>query len=302
MKNIIIKTGIFLLPVIILALVFETMLRRIPNEYSYKNQYMLQHADSIQVLVLGSSHGYLDLNPAYLPPHTFNAALSSQSIDYDLQILQKYDTSWKSLKYIVLPVSYFTLFSNLSEAGEYWRVKYYMLYYQFHSSHKFNEYTEILCGSLELNLRRLIRYYLLRRPVVGCDSSGWAIPFPVNQDVAASGFEGARKHRVANLQKLYPAHKAILEEIIAFAKKKNARVLFFTAPAYSTYYNNLEPKQLALTLSTMSELVSQNSNTSYYNFLRDSSFTLSDFYDGDHLNGVGAEKMSKKIDSLLRRN
>lgn len=299
MKKILKKIIIFLLPIILLALVFEVLLRRIPNEYAYKRHYMEQHADSIETLFLGSSHAYLGINPAFISSNSFNAAISSQSIDYDLEILKKFAPQLTHLKHVVLPISYFTLFTNLSEASESWRVKYYMLYFQLHSSKKPTDYTEILTGSLELNIKRLILYYVLKRESVGCSALGWQIPFPKMQDVAATGLEGAKKHTNKN-RALYETQKAVLNEIISIAKQKNATVLFYTPPAYPTYYNHLDTAQLSLTLRTIDQLVSNNDNVYYHNFLRDSSFTIQDFYDGDHMNGPGAEILSKKMDTLLK--
>lgn len=274
------------------------MLRRIPNEYSYKREYLEKHADSIQVLFLGSSHAYLGVNPAYISVNSFNAAISSQSIDYDLQILQKFDQQLTHLKYIVLPISYFSLFTNLSEASESWRVKYYMLYFKLHSSRKWTNYTEILCGSLELNVKRLIIYYVRHLRGIGCTNLGWQIPFPKNQDVAATGYEGAKKHTNKN-RALFEEQKSLLTQIILLAKQKNAVVLFYTPPAYNTYYNNLDTAQLSLTMNTANDLVKKYDNTYYHSFLKDSSFNIGDFYDGDHLNGTGAKKFSKKLDSLI---
>jgi hypothetical protein len=299
MKKIIRKICIFLLPVVLLGLIFEVMLRRIPNEYKYKREYMEQHADSINVLFLGSSHAYLGINPKYMSANSFNAAISSQSFDYDLLILQKFDKQLTHLKYIVLPISYFSLFTNLSEASESWRIKFYMIYFQLHSSSKLTNYTEILSGSLELNLKRLILYYVRNRKEVGCSDLGWQIPFGKIEDVAATGFEGAKKHTNKN-RALYEVQKGILQQIISIAKQKNAVVLFYTPPAYNTYYNNVDTAQLSLTMNTATALVKQNDNTYYHSFLKDSSFDIHDFYDGDHLNGAGAEKLTKKMDSLIR--
>lgn len=299
MKKILKKISLFLLPIVLLGLIFEVMLRRIPNEYSYKRTYLEQHADSIQILFLGSSHAYLGINPQYISANSFNAAISSQSIDYDLQILQKFDKQLTHLKYVVLPISYFTLFTNLSQAAEAWRVKYYMLYLKLNSSNKPSNYTEILCGSLELNLKKLAIYYVRHKETVGCSPLGWQIPFPTNQDVAATGLEGAKKHTQKS-KALFATQKSILEKIISLAKQKNAVVLFYTPPAYHTYYDNLDTAQMNLTVNTAQELVSTHDNTYYHSFLKDSSFNINDFYDGDHMNGAGAEKLSKKMDSLIR--
>lgn len=299
MKQFLKKVGLFLLPLLLLGLIAEVLLRRIPNEYAYKSEYLDKHADSVNILFLGSSHSYLGINPEFIHGNSFNAAASSQSIDYDLRILQKYDSKLKNLKYLVVPVSYFTLFTDLSEAPESWRVKFYTIYYGIHSSSRFNDYTEMLCGSLELNTKRLIRYYALKRNLLECNSLGWALPFHEKKDVPSSGVEAARKQTVAG-RHLFSKHQEILSSIIGIAAKHHATVILFTAPGYKTYYNNLDTNQLNTTLKTVETMVMNHPNVQYYNLLRDSSFTEEDFYDGDHLNQFGARKFSMKLDTLIQ--
>ena len=43
-------------------------------------------------------------------------------------------------------------------------------------------------------------------------------------------------------------------------------------------------------------------NVTYQNFLLDSSFSAIDFYDADHLDEIGAKKLTSKIDSLINLN
>ena len=52
----------------------------------------------------------------------------------------------------------------------------------------------------------------------------------------------------------------------------------------------------------LSSLITESSNTFYYNLLTDASFNEIDFYDADHLNKIGAKKLTQKIDSLLVQN
>src|SRR5574339_19425 len=89
---------LFLLPVFFLGSVMEGLIRNIPNDYSYKRGYLDKNAGSIEVLFLGSSHAYRDIDPALIHANSFNAAYVSQSLYYDNRILKKYETQWSHLK------------------------------------------------------------------------------------------------------------------------------------------------------------------------------------------------------------
>ncbi len=71
------------------------------------------HSKSVEILCLGSSHAYFGINPDFISPPCFNAAHPSQSLKYDFEIVKKYQDKWESLKVIVIPVDYFSLFSEL---------------------------------------------------------------------------------------------------------------------------------------------------------------------------------------------
>ena len=62
----------------------------------------------------------------------------------------------------------------------------------------------------------------------------------------------------------------------------------------------LNKLQLNRTIETAKNLTKQYANTSYINWLSDDSFIASDFYDADHLNNIGAKKITLKMDTLVR--
>ena len=144
MRALFFKIFLFLLPVAVIFLILELLLRQIPNDYILKKEYLDKNSDSIQVLILGSSHSLHGLNPAYFKKRSFNAANYSQSLDYDLEILRKYENNWHQLEYVVLPVSYPSLFEKIEDSIESWRVKNYVLYYKIRISKHLTYYAEII--------------------------------------------------------------------------------------------------------------------------------------------------------------
>ena len=113
MKKFLFHLSKIILPILFFFLVLEIAIRKIPNDYQLKKDYLDKNAAEINTLILGSSHTFYGLNPEYFSKKTFNAAYVSQSLDLDYEILKKYDSKLKNLKTVIVPISYFSLFETL---------------------------------------------------------------------------------------------------------------------------------------------------------------------------------------------
>jgi hypothetical protein len=164
---------LFLLPIIIIGVSLEILLRNIPNNYQYKKEFLDKYSDSIRVLFLGSSGAFYGIDPAYCSPKSYNASQVSQSLDYDLETLKKYRNNWSNLKCIAIPINYISLFDKLESGIEAWRVKNYCIYYGMHRSGKLKNYTEVFSSKLDVNLKRLYSYYIEKKPNITCTYLGW---------------------------------------------------------------------------------------------------------------------------------
>jgi len=299
MKKFIQYISVFLLPIILMGFIFELLIRRIPNDYEYKKNYLDHHAEEVNTLFLGSSHVYYGIDPKYIKS-SFNASYISQSFDYDLEILRKYEHKWKNLKYIVIPVDYFSFYGRLENSPEAWRAKNYRIYYDINTDHKIFNGTEMLSNKLGVNLSHLYSYYLKGENDISCSNLGWGWSYKAvkHKNLIKSGTAAAARHTAKNnLQ--YAANLHLLDEIIAFGEQKHIKILLFTSPAYKSYVTHLSKQQLNATLSTIKKLNSAHQTIKYYNLLQDSTFQAQDFYDGDHLNEIGAKKLSLKMNVLL---
>lgn len=280
----------------------ELLSRNIPNDYSYKNNYLNKNSNTIEVLYLGNSHIYFGINPEYSKSNSFNASHISQSLNYDLALLKKYDANWKRLKYIVIPIDYFSMYSSLESSVEDWRVKNYKIYYDIYEDHGFWNQFELTNGKFGDNISRLKKNIFKNKSDITCNKYGFGTTYnsKFNKNLIETGKESAERHTIElNNNQWFSKNTATINSIIAFSKLHNYKILFITCPAYKSYVKNLNQKQLTTTLATIRELTLKNKNTIYYNLLTDASFTEVDFYDADHLNVIGAKKLTQKIDSLL---
>jgi hypothetical protein len=295
------KASLYVLIMLVFILIFEGLLRHIPNDYNYKKTFLDHHSNTIETLFLGSSHAYFDLNPAYYSANCFNAGYVSQTLDYDVAILEKYDGKWDKLQSIVMPISYFTLFSTLETSVEAWRVKNYLIYYGLNSSHKIKDYSEFLSNDNNINVAKLYSYYWVKQNTISCSELGFGLNYnsKSQKDLEKAGFEASKRHKAANFNH-FEDNKKQLMRLIQFAKTRHIKVYLFTPPAYFTYRNGLNKTQLNKTIETLELIQKENNHVIYVNYLTDSTFTKTDFYDADHLNDIGAKKMTLLIRDLRK--
>ena len=294
---------VFFIPLLLLGILAEVALRHIPNDYSLKKRYLDKNAENIQVLILGSSHAYFGLDPQYFESSCFNAGYVSQSILYDLDILEKYRHDWGSLKCVILPVDYFTFYSTLKASVESWRIRYYQIYYGFYNTLIPEDNFEILNNKLDYSLKRIYKFYIAHSDSSNITQSklGWGKVYNSSnkQDLDSTGIRAAKRHTAVD-DRYFNENVRELKSIMEFTSQRKIKLILLTFPSYRSYYKNLDTTQLNRTLSTVQDLAHSYSNCSYYNLLTDPEFSGVDFYDGDHLNELGAKKLSLKINGLIK--
>lgn len=306
MKQFVNKVIWFLIPILLLSIIAEYSLRQLDNVYKFKKDYLEAKASTLDVLVLGSSHAYYNINPDYLSDESFNAGAVSQSFDLDLAILEKYEDKFQNLNTIILPVSYFSFYGILKESPEKWRMKDYVLYYDLNIESTLRDNFEILSNKPKNIVKKLYANYN-NEVISNYSEKGWGNNY-VNKGpigLEHSGIETAKRHSQKDISSdesilKYNQAKAYLESIAKWANRNKVQLLLFIPPAYKSYYSHLNNEQLKQLNATLEEVSNIYANCSYFNLLSDSSFTQNDFYDADHLNHNGAKKLSKKIDGKIK--
>ncbi len=173
MNKFIAKTFFVSLPILLIAIALELLLRNIPNDYGLKKAYLAHHANEIETLIFGSSHAFYGFNPACFTSKAFNASHVSQSLNFDYAILEQNQSILTNLKVVVLPISYFTLFETLESTPGAWRVKNYVIYYGMKPVSSFTEHSEILSLRFHENIGRVVSYYVKGKPAITCSETGW---------------------------------------------------------------------------------------------------------------------------------
>ena len=299
MKKFLITILAFFIPVLFVLAGLEYMVRKVPNEYQYKAEWMEKNADRVETLILGTSHAFYGINPSYLGPNAFSLAASAQSLQYDEFLFFKYAPKCKNLKTVILPISYFTLFSgDMEDGSEWWRAINYKMYMDcpYHSS--FSKYNLFISNSepFRAKLTKIVK----GNTIIECDSLGFGYPIyrkiaPTLDDASVATWV---KHHTAKDFSHVQKNKNHVLKIANFCRSKNIHLVIVTTPTWKTYNERLNHSQLAVMSEFIKQLISKFGIT-YLNYMQDNRFVATDFTDCNHMSCDGAQKLSSLIDSSI---
>jgi hypothetical protein len=301
MKSFLNRVLVFILPVALLLIGLELSIRRIPNSHKLKTAYLNENAAQIETLILGSSHTFYGLNPRWFRSNTFNAAHISQSPAIDYAILEHYESQLTQLNHIIIRLSYDTLFEQLKDSPEDWRLKDYRLYTELDLEYDLKHYSELMSAQLQQSLKTFKNYYLAQKPAVNCDSLGFGrdIAHKMPSNLETQGPVTANKHTAISWQ-LLPFNIETFKTICSWAEKNKVQLYIISPPAYKTYVRNLDNRQYTQMVEVGQALDKASEYCHYVNLMEHSNFGKEDFFDPDHLNSRGARKFSILLDSIIK--
>lgn len=298
MKKLLLKLTLFFLPVLLVGIVAEHLLRAIPNDYKAKKEQYEKHGPEFEMLCLGESHAFSGINPKYMSQKGFNGSHFAQTLNYDLEILKKFEHKLTKLNYLLLPISYASFTNRLEDQ---WEIKNYFLYYDIKQRHNLRYCTEILSLPLEISLDKIKNHYIANQSSLLTDSLGYSTfysqPNP-NKNLAEEGKKMAEVQTTKNYSN-WNKNKQSLTDITAFCKRKNITLILFTPPAHHLYRIHLDTLQLHKTIELAESFAKNNTHVHYLNLLEESSFNADDFYDADHFSRDGAKKLSSLLNTFI---
>lgn len=228
----------------------EWIAESIPNSYVYKREYMQAHGSEIMTLILGSSNAYDGLNPSVLPT-AFNLANSSQTLEDDARLLEKYIDGMDSLETVILGLGY----HSLGEAQETHRRTYYTIYMDLYPRWPISR-NSFEVFNLELLTKKIIKY-AVSRDVTRCDSLGQRLGH--TRAAAQSGDEWWNKDvesLVANdrVRGLEDEGISGLEEMAEMCRAHGVKLIVVQMPVMKEYKEALPKEQVALQDSVLRTL------------------------------------------------
>ena len=296
MKNLLYRILLFCIPVIIVLIGCEIYVRTMPSEYRQKRDQLLANADSIEVLILGSSHAADGADPNQFTLYAHNMAFGFQSIFFDRKIVEKYLPVLPRLKYVLLNLQYNGLYYDHNDDRDFFYKYYYDINYKNRKFYKesfsqfFFVYTPEVALSMILNNRKDVL------------TKGWINKEKRDDEVVTSVWKN--KYRVdlfnATIKKWKGGDSALddLEALIILLQSKKITPILISYPNYSLLRSLLD-KSIIEKDSIIGNELSQKYQIPYLDYFDDDSFTVSDYYNCDHLNAEGAAKLSKRINEVI---
>lgn len=308
MKRFVIKVLLtIIIPVFLLLAAYEWAMRSIPNGFSYKSELWENNVSGIKVLILGSSHTFHGFDPSCFDKKAFNAALSSQTYNYDWFIFDKYFDRMDSLEYVIVPLSSFSPFGKLEDGDEAWRSSYYSIYFNC-DIHKWYEikYRYFFPYISVDNIQRVKSYFIDKsfNNNSGMDINGYLIKTIDDRidDFDKDGLTAARRHSVNKIDKktkIWNENFGYMKDIITRCEKRGIRVIIVTTPTLPEYYTHLCQEQINAMVYFGNQL-EQYDNVKYLNLLESPLFNNDDFCNSDHLLDKGARKLSLMVNDTIK--
>lgn len=285
MQRFVSKILIYAIPIVVIAIGLELYVEHIPNSYTYKRNYMEQHAMEIKTLVLGSSYAYDGIDVKVMDS-AFNLANSSQCFEDDYRLLQRYMPQMSSLERVILPISY----SSLQMVSSSNRRGYYTIYMDIYPRWPISKYS-FECFNLELMLKKIAKH-LLQEDITRCDSLGQRVghtlesrPIGDWQDtkdlIRNDEFNGAAARPYID------ENKEWLHRIASLCQTNKVELLLVIMPVMDAYRFGMPLDQISTMEVVSYELCTRFDNVfnlDYQQWGRDDYF-----WNATHLNTTGAE-------------
>ena len=299
---------LFFLPIVVLFISAEIVLRKTKNIYSYKSKQIKHQKEQIEILVLGSSNALYGINPKYFQEKGFNLSFVSQSLDIDELILDHYTNELPKLKFIVLTVDYISLYYDLkNNPVEYWRLYDYFHFMDLDAEklhiNRWSPHSQslIIGKGFKNSITKLISIFSENHKV-STNAYGWGTNY-ANREFSEKEFSEYGKitaQRHSNTICDVQEKKETLKRIVAKVKKRGIDVFIITLPTSKFYRDYIQKSRMEEAIVFFDSIAKTNDHVFYYNYFSDSSFVNKDFHDANHLNHRGSEKISKMIFNQIR--
>ena len=316
MRNFFKKSFLFILFPISIILTSDIILRNQNTLHKEKYEGAKEVIDSIEVLILGTSHAHYAIDPDIFDLYAYNLANLGQSIYFDKRITLSLLPEMKQLKYVFISIDYHSLSFSSQFDKDYWSyhgngIKYKDTNYLYANlSPTLFGYTPRVAFAMHKH-----RYLKIRKH--GTD----IIDFEVQNGVdiykpAIKGyvaFEGRDLHNFNHdaynvsstwytevIKKSNEREEIIadLEHFVQLLLVNDITPILITAPIYTEYVGYLNALYIHQNIETSTQIANKY-GIKYWDFLNSDLFTIDDFYDMEHLNRKGALKFSTMLNDSI---
>lgn len=258
--------------------------------YTYKKVALDELKNNIKTLILGSSHGLAAFNPDISKDKSiFNLCFGSQDLYYSYKMYEKYASELKNLKTVLCFYSVFSPGSDLTKSP----YKHLIQYYKYVYDIDYRDENDKIYYKKELDFlnKRFCNIYKNE------NYRGFQALEGSNIDDEKGRHEIKAHVKISNL---HTNQEDYILKMYDIAKKYNHK-LIIVIPAFSPKYYEIckeecEKQNVAYDkiFSSVYE-IQKDKDIEIMNFFEYEGFEQGDFYDYEHMNNKGANKITKLI-------
>ena len=293
------KLILFFLPLFILFFFIEKRLAKIPHPFKEVKSQFEPYLSKARVMMAGTSHLY-EVKANYFNIQIANLATQGQNLEVSSQLIEKYLDKMPNAKTILMEIPYFGL-DYLPEEQP--------LNYYHHLIHGISGTDRSLKAFLDI---RFYSWFALYGPAMAIDAIRSDFfkketPIPESPSIAClssiasmseTGQKRANYHEKLRQEKNRTVILKHIERILKIASNRDIRVTFVTTPVSQYYHQHIEPSAWRSIRADLARFEDKYL-TSHLDYFSDPRFDDCDFYDPDHLNSKGAQKLAAMLEKKL---
>lgn len=303
-----------------IVLTSDIFLRNQNTLHKEKYEGAKEVVDSIEVLILGTSHAHYAVNPDIFDLYAYNLANLGQSIYFDKRITLSLLPKMKQLKYVFISIDYHSLAFSSQFDKDFWS------YYGNGIKYKDVNYFYANLSPTLFGYTPRVAYAMHKHRYLNIKEHGFdIIDFEVQNGVdiyqpaikGYVGFDGRDTHNFNSdaytvssswytdvVEESNEKHEIVedLEDFVQILLENDITPIIITPPVYSEYIAYLNPSYIDENIKTSIQ-IAEKYDIEYWDYLNLDYLTINDFYDMEHLNKTGALKFSTMLnDSINKMN
>ena len=302
MKKFIFKISILGLPCLMLFYFIENFCYT-KSTFAIKKSFLTLNLNSIELLILGSSHTQNAINPEFLSKKTSNLAFGRQPISIEYYLIDKYIDNMPNLKTIILEISCHRFYNDLSPS--YWNGYIYSILYniKYNTSPLSIRNYSFTYSDYQYFSSMFYNYYNPFGYKYKTNKYGFVTNLfndrfeKLKYDTIRIKKTFVMSHEFGDI-KLFRMNKDFLIKSILFCKNKRINVILITPPLYNTYLSQI-PDYSINEVDSLINKICGDYQIKWFNYSADKRFNIKDFLNDNHLNSNGAEKFSKIINTEI---
>jgi len=306
------RLALFSLPIALVSAWLEHGLRGMDTTYGAMRRGFEAASSRVQIIVLGSSAAAKGINPSRFSEFGYNLANGSQSVHYDIALVEKYLPRLPLLRLVVWGMPYFYMSYELKNYQESWRQHFYATFWGVpveEPSHSFITiqqhsfvalYTPLT--SLEYGLRGF------RGPSYdGLMANGWEAAEPLSAAEHEAGVGAAwtrvraAGHRSGMREESARRNVRAFRAFASDLGAKGVRIAVVWLPVTSEYTSDFGEALIAEQRRMLMNAIAGIGGVDFFDYSTDARFGVDDFANADHLAASGTAKLSNILEAEVVR-